>query len=267
MADNIYDYLKENFGIEVKDYTFKRDYIKEPLKKEKHNRYWYYEKPCTNDVHYMYIKLNISRFDIGKLLNVSQSYLKKILRNNNIIKNIKDISKNRILSNKRKYGVVNYSQLDIWKDKIIANNIKKYGVKWYFQTSKYKNTMKSKINNIVKKVIITKRKNHTFNVSKEENNIYNLLLCKFSTVLRQYKSKLYPYLCDFYIPEIDTYIEYNGHWSHGFEPYIGTKNQLEKIYKWKSSNKKYYINAIKTWTIRDPLKRETAKKNNLNYLD
>ena len=119
MADNIYDYLKENFGIEVKDYTFKRDYIKEPLKKEKHNRYWYYEKPCTNDVHYMYIKLNISRFDIGKLLNVSQSYLKKILRNNNIIKNIKDISKNRILSNKRKYGVVNYSQLNIWKDKII----------------------------------------------------------------------------------------------------------------------------------------------------
>ena len=37
MSDNIYNYLKENFNINVTDYQFKRDYIKEPLIKRKLN--------------------------------------------------------------------------------------------------------------------------------------------------------------------------------------------------------------------------------------
>ena len=32
-------------------------------------------------------------------------------------------------------------------------------------------------------------------------------------------------------------------------------------------NTKKYQQAINVWTISDPLKRETAKKNNLNYLE
>lgn len=32
MSNDIYSYIKENFGIEITDYQFKRDYIKEPLK-------------------------------------------------------------------------------------------------------------------------------------------------------------------------------------------------------------------------------------------
>lgn len=39
--------------------------------------------------------------------------------------------------------------------------------------------------------------------------------------------------------------------------------------KWKGKavNSKYYKNAIQVWTVSDPLKRETAKKNNLNYIE
>lgn len=34
-------------------------------------------------------------------------------------------------------------------------------------------------------------------------------------VKRQYKSELYPFACDFYIQNLDLYIECNFHWTHG----------------------------------------------------
>ena len=60
----------------------------------------------------------------------------------------------------------------------------------------------------------------------------------------------------------------NGLWTHGSHPY--DKNNIEDqklLEKWESKDSKYYKDAIKTWTIRDVLKRETAKLNNLNYLE
>ena len=83
----------------------------------------------------------------------------------------------------------------------------------------------------------------------------------------QYKSEKYPFACDFYIPEIDTYIEYQGSWTHGKEPYLGTSKQLEKVKLWESKNTRFYTSAIKTWTITDVLKRKIAKDNKLKYLE
>ena len=60
------------------------------------------------------------------------------------------------------------------------------------------------------------------------------------------------------------------------EPYIGTDEQKEIIKLWEKKSqeinfkgelKENYNNAIYTWTIRDTLKRETAKKNNLNWIE
>lgn len=75
-------------------------------------------------------------------------------------------------------------------------------------------------------------------------------------------------MCDFYIPEKDLFIEYQGHWTHGKHPF--DKDCLEDkliIESWKSKNTKYYNLAINTWTIRDFLKRKTAKENNLNWVE
>ena len=66
---------------------------------------------------------------------------------------------------------------------------------------------------------------------------------------------------------MDLYIEYQGFWTHGKEPYIGSDEQKEIIKLWASKNTDQYKRAIKTWTIKDPLKRETAKKNNLNWIE
>jgi hypothetical protein len=118
----------------------------------------------------------------------------------------------------------------------------------------------------------TRRKNGTITTSSPEEATYAQLCALFSTedVVRQYKSKLYPFHCDFYIKSLDLYIELNLHWAHGehlFDKY--NKYDLEKLTIWQSkadAGNNYYKRAITTWTIRDPLKFETAKKNNLNYI-
>lgn len=94
-------------------------------------------------------------------------------------------------------------------------------------------------------------------------------LCKkFSFLERQYFSIVYPFACDFYIPELDLYIEYQGHFSHGKEPFDPHKEEhIKKVELWKSKNKRSYNDAINVWTVRDPLKRETARKNNLNWIE
>ena len=121
---------------------------------------------------------------------------------------------------------------------------------------------------IIDKVNNTKRKNNSFNISKIEELSYMLLKEKYEDVIRQYKSELYPFVCDFYIPSLNLYIECNYHWTHGGHPY-NENNKEDQILleKWKTKNTKYYKCAIYTWTVRDVNKRNIAKQNNLNYIE
>ena len=126
------------------------------------------------------------------------------------------------------------------------------------------------------KINETKRKNKTFNVSKPEDECYKLLCTKFGSdnIIRQYKSDLYPYCCDFYIKNNDIighdlYIECNFHWTHNDHLY--NKNNIKDIItkcRWnqKAKTSKFYFNAIKTWTERDVKKHNIAKMNHLNWL-
>ena len=109
-------------------------------------------------------------------------------------------------------------------------------------------------------------KNNTFNTSKPEQLTKELLQQKFDKVLTQYKDERYPYLCDFYIPQLDLFIECNYHWTHGKEPYneknVEHQTRLKEL---QIKNTKYYKNAIHTWTELDPKKLEHLKKNRLDY--
>lgn len=121
------------------------------------------------------------------------------------------------------------------------------------------------------------KKNNTFNSSKREDKIYSLLIEYFPDVIRQYTSVLYPFNCDFYIPSLDLYIEYNGsqfHLDHPFnendENDIQILNNLKEKSneKHKISNKSnQYDHMIFVWSISDVLKRNIAKENNLNYVE
>ena len=166
------------------------------------------------------------------------------------------------------YDTDNYAKTEEFKRKVQKTCLKKYDNEYYLQSQEYNNRM-SLIDRkeITLKALKTKKKTRTINSSKIEEEIYKLLCEKYNEVNRQYISEEYPFPCDFYIPSIDTYIEYQGFWTHGKEPYIGSEEQKNVLNLWKNKNSTQYKRAIKTWTIEDIKKREIAIQNNLNWLE
>lgn len=158
-----------------------------------------------------------------------------------------------------------------WKESV-ENGVKlKYGVKNYFMTDVFKKTQSKFQKDIQEKKYQTRKRNNSFKESEKENDVYRLLLQKYkkTDIKRQYNDKnRYPFNCDFYIESIDTFIEYNGSWTHGGHPFNEQNDEDQKLITiWKNKNTKFYNNAIETWTIRDVKKRNTALKNKLNYYE
>ena len=162
-----------------------------------------------------------------------------------------------------KYDTLWPSQCEFIKDKIKKTNLERYGVISPLQLPHVRNA----------RLLVPPsghNSSNAFSHSQQEKTIFNMLISVFPNTLIQYKSKLYPWWCDFYIPEIDTYIEYQGYWTHSDHPYNPSSQIDEDIlndWKNKAKNHLLYDSAIKTWTISDPLKRKTAKENGLNYIE
>jgi len=137
---------------------------------------------------------------------------------------------------------------------------------------------------IAEKRYNTMKKNNSFTKSQDEEYIAELLYKKFGkrNVIRQYCDPRYinPYNsrlfhCDFYIKSLDLFIEYQGTWTHGKEPFNARKKAHREIVSlwekkakeinFKGEFKEQFLRAKQIWTYRDPLKREIAKQNNLNW--
>lgn len=164
----------------------------------------------------------------------------------------------------RKYGGIG-NQSPIIREKIQKTCLERYGVVSTLLTDRAKKQANSP--EAIQKKIKTMKKNNTFNTSKPEKNLETKLRKLFPDLKTQYKSDVYPFACDLYIPSLDLYIEYNGTWTHG--GHFFDKNNpedLKVLELWKSKNTKYYNNAVYNWSVRDILKLETAIKNNLNYI-
>lgn len=156
----------------------------------------------------------------------------------------------------RNYGVSNPMLSDEIVEKLKNSVLAKYGVPCVFQLS-----------TIQRKSSRTKRLHNTFNTSNSEDNLYDMLCSVFGKddVIRQYSSDLYPFSCDFYIKSRDMYIELNAHWSHGGH-WFDSKNDNTILCEWSDKHTDYYDNAVNVWSRKDVLKRQTAMKNNLNYI-
>ena len=167
-----------------------------------------------------------------------------------------------------KYNCTSYTQTQEFKDKSKQTCLEKYGTDAYQKTKEFSETIRSKLDIIQQKIYQTKKKNKSFNTSSIEKQFEDYLKENNINYKTQYKSEVYPFRCDFYFPDIDLYLEINAHWTHGGHPFDSTnKDDLLLLEQWKSKNTKFYDIAINTWTVRDVLKRETAKKNNLNYIE
>lgn len=216
-------------------------------------------------IYNIYCSSSCSAKDLDR---VNKSKQTKLKRYGSLGYNNRDKAKRTCLE---KYGVDNPKKSEQSKKKTIETCLRKYGV--------CQPTQLQKVIDIThqEKCILnqqaTKRKNHTFNSSKKEDKLYNLLCDKYgsSDIIRQYSENRYPFNCDFYIKSIDTFIELQGMWTHGGHPYNpnSIKDQV-KLQQWQSkanNGSRFYKNAIKVWTISDPNKRKIAKENHLNYIE
>ena len=201
-------------------------------------------------------------------------------------------------NNGKDFGIICYSSdgikydiCDSWKmnryklnyEVLVRNAItdfKKYLSKYKekdFPLFLSNNFINEKVDNLIKdkeKFLenIEETNSKRFN-SSDEKVIYSKLCDLFgeNNILKEYKSKNYPWNCDFYIKNLNTYIEYQGTWSHFEAPWSGTINQklkaLNILNKTTEKTKGRYLNAIKTWTITDCAKRKWARINNLNWIE
>ena len=181
---------------------------------------------------------------------------------------VPEIQEKRVHTFLDKYGVNNAGQIPEVKEKV-KNTIKEnYGVDYYFQTEECRD--KRKTDESLEREYKTKRKNGTLGVSKIEKELFEMLKEKFPNAKHQYRSEKYPFNCDYYVPELDLYIEYQGFWTHGDHPYNPESEEDKQKVQWLSeriSKSGMYSDAIHIWTLRDPLKRQTAKENNLNWIE
>ena len=164
-------------------------------------------------------------------------------------------------------GNNNAFQTNEAKRKSRETMMQKYGVEYAMQSSEIRNKFDFK--NISEKCSETKRQNRTFNQSRPEDECFWILKFIHPHIKRQYRSAEYPFACDFYDPDSGTYFEFNGTWTHGggfFNSYSKEDQAKLKLWLEKSKTSKFYENAIRTWTIMDVKKLQTAKMNGLKYV-
>ena len=181
-----------------------------------------------------------------------------------------------------KYGASSFCETDEFREKRIKTCMEKYGA---VNASADKNTLKRRAETCLKKYgtesfLTTEaciearriaRKNRIgHSGSIHEEIVYKFLVDRFSEVIREYKSAEYPFHCDFYIPSIQLYIEYNGMWTHGGRAYnensVDDKCKLEE-WREKAKTSTYYKRAIDIWIDEDVKKRRHAKYFKLRWIE
>lgn len=164
-------------------------------------------------------------------------------------------SQKRKKTNMEKYGVENAHNEEV-KKKCEQTTYKKYGVRHAFQIPEVRAAMYRANKNKSSLEVKFEEK------CKELNIDYK--------VQGETKDSRYPYFYDFYLPDTDTFIEINGYWTHSNHWFNkNNPDDLKKVNRWKKKGKlgqDQYNYAIEVWTKRDVEKRETARKNELNYV-
>lgn len=135
-----------------------------------------------------------------------------------------------------------------------------------------------KMTAMTEKTYLTQKANGTSASSSKEERLYDILSSSFNDVDRNHKEERYKHKCDFYIPDLDLFIEYQGSMFHGQRPYdpddetckeyleyLLDKSELRRNATGKEVSR--YDSVIAVWTYGDVIKREEALANRLNYLE
>lgn len=197
---------------------------------------------------------NLKRYGVTNIFfikNKDPEFRKKV---------VEGIRRNSTLPNKW----VKRENVDINLEKRYQTNLKKYGVKHYFQSKEHRDNLDV----ITDKIHESKLKNNSLNTSKQELEIYDFLCSLGYDVKREYKDhERYPYFCDLYIKDFDLFIELQLFYTHGPHPYTGSEEDLNLVNKLKLKNTDSAWSTIDVWTRRDVSKRNIALQNKLNFLE
>lgn len=194
-----------------------------------------------------------------------------------------------------RYGVRNMMQLPEVAEKVVAtkrqNNVYEQAIEKMLQTKQtiaeeagfdnYNELIVSKIceeNQISHEeyykqwrehIAQTMQQNGTFNKSKLEETIEQCFIDLGVDFVHGYSdSQKYPFLCDFYLPQTNLFLEIHGNFTHGGQPFDADSQEcLQQLAKWQAlaDDHPYYKNAIYTWTDLDTRKVKIAEENNLNF--
>ena len=285
---HIKEYNIKHFGVE---HTFQRKDCKQNIgetKLKRHGSYYWSNSEKTKDTWN-----EKSEYEIQKILDKSKQTCMKKYGVDNPAKS--EIVKNKTIETYiRKYGVDHPAKTKEFQNKIKDTCKEKYGVDRYQKTEEFKELLSIKmssdeclekrkqtcrqrygvdnvmqVNEFKDKMFNSCRKNGSFGPhSKLEDKVFKKLQMKFDSIERQYKdNERYPFACDFYIPSLDLFIECQFHPTHGDHPFNKNSNEDNKLFNKIKNNYEIGDPSLETWAVRDPLKRETAKKNKLNYLE
>lgn len=202
-----------------------------------------------------YINKELSPREIGEIFNCTTKSVRNYLIKYDIP--LRSMSESIVISSSKR------------SDDTLRKRAQKFRKTWYLrpieereEINKSRKTKPENLKLAIEKSKITKMANKSGKQSKSEDSFYKMLLIIFEKddIIRQYYDKdRYPFNCDFYIKSKDLFIEYQGHPSHGYCPF--------------NRNNKDHINYLSkqtldmtTWTHRDVLKLDYAKKSNINLL-
>lgn len=160
------------------------------------------------------------------------------------------------------------------KNKIRQSCMDHYGVEYSWQAKEVKDKIKQ---TLLRKYGVTNAEhlNKSNNFAKYgvrssyEKKLKDALIYNNIKFLYEYEDSRYPYLCDFYLPDNDLFVEINGYWTHGghwFNPNDSNDIKTLKALYEKTKQSSMYQSMVIEWTKSDVEKRNCAKNNKLNYV-
>ena len=269
-AEKVKEYWINHYGV---DNPAKTDFVKKKMREKKKKKYGFNCSSKSEIVKEKAKQTCLKRYGVeytGQIEEAKEKSKKTCLEKygSEYYIGSKDCLEKTIEFSKQNYNVDWFTKSEEIKNKAKETMLRRYGVEYSMQIPKNKEYMSYLMSSyeMQERRYNTMKRNHTFNSSSAEEELFLYIESRFPKVVRQYKDKnRYPYFCDFYIPELDYFIELQGYYTHGNHPFDPNSNedlQLIEYYK-----KKYGEDCqpITIWSIKDVEKRDCAKKHNLNF--
>lgn len=269
-AEKVKEYWINNYGV---DNPAKTDFVKRKMRETNLRKYGFNCSSKSEIVKEKTKQTCLKRYGVeyaGQIEEAKEKSKKTCLEKygSEYYIGSKDCLEKTIEFSKQNYNVDWFTKSEKIKNKAKETMLRRYGVEYSMQIPKNKEYMSYLMSSyeMQERRYNTMKRNHTFNSSSTEEELFLYIKSRFPTVVKQYKDKnRYPYFCDFYIPELDYFIELQGYYTHGKHPFNPNSNedlQLIEYYK-----KKYGEDCqpITIWSIKDVEKRDCAKKHNLNF--